>query len=391
MGLFDAARILLGPSRPPARRPPREGPLRIAMAIETVGLGGAEVVMLQLSQELRRRGHEVFPIGPEGREGWLRTSFLEDGFAWHEYRLRRPIDWQCAERYGRLLRELRSDVAHAHEFVAAVYGTAATRLAGVGHVISMHGNQQMTQKLQRRMALRWAFAHSEATVAVSHDTRRHLEGALGLPPGRVQVVHNGIPDRPGTRAKVRAELGMHDEELLVIATGSLMKRKGHLVLLEAMRLVDARGGTPAWRIAIAGEGVERVPLEAFIAAHGLAPRVSLLGNRNDIPDIQAAADVFVMPSLWEGLPLAILEAMFAANPIIATSASGIPEAITHGEHGSLVPAGDPVVLANELHRLLCDPAARRALGSRARAHAERQFSIGAMTDAYERLYRLASA
>lgn len=387
MGLIDAARTLLGPSTAPSRRPPSAGPLRIAMSIESVGLGGAEVVVLQLSQELRRRGHVVFPIGPHGRDGWLRTAFAEDGFPWHTYLNERPFDWKGAERFAALLTDLNVHVAHGHEFAASVYGAAAARLIGIPHVISMHGNQVMTKKLQRRIALRWAFRHSAATIAVSRATQADLETSLGLQPGVVHVVHNGVPERPGSGARFRAELGLSQDELLVIATGSLMKRKGHLVLLEAMRLVDARGGTPDWRIAIAGEGAERGPLEAFIAAHDLGSRVTLLGNRNDIPDIQAAADVFVMPSLWEGLPLAVLEAMHAGNPIIATTASGIPEAIDNGREGLLVAAADPQVLADALYGLLVDPSARQALGARARLRAQGEFSVRAMADAYERHYR----
>lgn len=387
MALVDAARLLLGPYRPPRHRPPATGPLRIAMGIETLGLGGAEVVLLQLSQELRRRGHTVFPFGPDGRDGWLRTALREDGFSWHTYVLSKPIDWRCAQRLAALLVELKVDVCHGHEFTASVYGAAAAQLAGIPNVISMHGNQVMTRKLQRRVALRWALRHSKATVAVSAATKSDLEASLSLPTTALEVVRNGIPERPGDRARFRSEIGIGDGELLVIATGSLMQRKGHRVLLDAMLLVDTRGGTPPWRIVIAGEGAERGPLEAFIASHGLGARVRLLGNRNDIPDIQAAADIFVMPSLWEGLPLAVLEAMHAGNPVIATTASGIPEAITHGEQGLLVPAADASALADALHGLLTDPMARERLGERARARARSEFSIGAMADAYERLYR----
>jgi len=187
---------------------------------------------------------------------------------------------------------------------------------------------------------------------------------------------------------VRAELGVGASDLLVLAIGSLMKRKGHRVLLEAMRRVETEEGTPAWKVAIAGEGAERADLEGFIAEHGLAGRAILLGNRDDVPDLQAAADIFAMPSLWEGLPLAVLEAMFAANPVIATTASGIPEAITHDENGLLIPPGDPDALAAAIRRLLRDRALRERLGARARERAQRDFSVGAMADGYERLYRL---
>lgn len=388
MTLTSAFRVLTGAGRRPFRPAPAEGPLRIAMSIESVLLGGAEMVMLQLAEELRRRGHTLSLIGPGDRTGWLDAACRAHGFDWHPYPLRSPVDFACAEWMASLFRDLRIDVAHGHEFTTSVYGAAGARLAGVPHVMSMHGNQKMLDGRQRRVALRWAMGLSQATVAVSNDTKAHLEQGLRLRPGTVTVVRNGIPDRPGSAARVRAELGVGASDLLVLAIGSLMKRKGHRVLLEAMRRVETEEGTPAWKVAIAGEGAERADLEAFIAEHGLAGRAILLGNRDDVPDLQAAADIFAMPSLWEGLPLAVLEAMFAANPVIATTASGIPEAITHDENGLLIPPGDPDALAAAIRRLLRDRALRERLGARARERAQRDFSVGAMADGYERLYRL---
>lgn len=357
------------------------------MAIESLLLGGAEVVMLQLSEELRSRGHTVFPIGPGGRDGWLRSAFRDLGFDFHTYDLQRPVDFECAERMAAQLAELDVHVVHSHEFVMGVYCAAAARIAGVRHVTTMHGNQQMLDRLQRRISLRWAIHRTAATVAVSRDTGAHLEHRLRLRPGTVRIIRNGIPDRRGDRRRVRRELGVGDDTLLILAVGSLMKRKGHRVLLEAMLQVDRMERVAPWRVVIAGEGAERADLEGFIAAHGLAERVRLLGNRNDVPDLQAASDIFVMPSLWEGLPLAVLEAMFAARPLIATTASGIPEAVRDGEEGLLIAPADAGALAQAVHRLLRDPGLRERLGLNARARAERDFSITAMADAYERLYR----
>jgi glycosyltransferase involved in cell wall biosynthesis len=115
--------------------------------------------------------------------------------------------------------------------------------------------------------------------------------------------------------------------------------------------------------------------------------VHLLGQREDIPDLQAAADVFAMSSYSEGLPLSILEAMSGGNPVVSTRVGGIPEAVTHGEHGLLTPAGDPAALADALRSLIDDRELRERLGRAARHRAETEFSVGAMTNAYERLYR----
>ena len=361
-------------------------PLSIAMMIESVNLGGAEMVVLQLAQELKSRGHTVHGVVPAGREGWLTEELRANGFGCHGYDLRRPIDWSFPPRLASQLHEMGVDVIHSHEFVMAVYGAAAAHRLGLRHVVTMHGNQGMTEKFQRRVALRWAFRNSDHVVAVSNDTRRHLVSSLGVRKDAIDVIHNGIPERPGQRAETRQQLGVSDSEVLMLSVGNLIPRKGHALLLQSLTLLASHGVNTPWRLVIAGAGPEQAALEAQIAALGLGDRVQLLGRRTDVPDLQAAADVFVLPSLWEGLPLAILEAFFAGNAVVATNMSGIPEAIDDGTHGVLVPPGDVPALAAGLAAVLRDPAYRNRLGAAGRERAHRQFTIGVMTSAYERMY-----
>jgi glycosyltransferase involved in cell wall biosynthesis len=254
-------------------------------------------------------------------------------------------------------------------------------------VISIHGNQNVTDAWRRRVALRWAFRNSRGVAAVSEHTRRLLLDRLGLPPASVQLVRNGIPYRPGERERVRRELGLTPDEVLIVSVGSLRPRKGHRVLLDAAaRLERADLGTP-WRIAIAGAGEEQEALESVVRVQGLGHRVHLLGQREDIPDLQAAADVFALASYWEGLPLAVLEGMFGGCPIVSTDVGGISEAVTHGEQGLLTAAGDSVGFAESLRRVITDPGLRERWGNAARHRAESEFEIGDMAEAYERLYQ----
>jgi glycosyltransferase involved in cell wall biosynthesis len=358
----------------------------VAMMIESVGLGGAEMVVAQLAEALRARGHRVEPIVPDGREGWLVDELEANGFNCHRYDLRRAVDLGFSGRLANQLKALQVDVVHSHEFVMAVYGTAAAERIGVPHIITMHGNQGMTDRFRRRAALRWAFRRSQATIAVSNDTRRHLESSLGLRPGVVDVIPNGIPERAGDRAALRAALSVSDHEVLLLSVGSLTPRKAHVVLLEALALLEQRGEGLPWRLAIVGEGPERPLIEQKIQETGFDQRVHLLGKRTDIPDLQAAADIFVLPSLWEGLPLAILEGMFGGNPIIASNISGIPEAVEHGTHGLLTPPGDAPALADAIGALVRDPVARNQMANAAQQSARSRFTIDAMASAYARLY-----
>lgn len=367
--------------------------LTVAQMLESDGPGGAETVVFQLAEELRARGHGVVPVGPAQGVGWLGQKFRAAGFQPETFVEGRPPDLRLIRHLSRMLRRREVDVVHSHEFSCSVYGAAAARLIGVPHVVTMHGHPTMTQAWRRRVAVRWAFRNSAANVAVSQATKRQLDRDLGLAPGVLRVVHNGIPFRPGAPEPVRREFGLREGEVLILAVGNLDARKGHIFLLEALAQLEAAGTRVPWRLAIAGGrgGPERPRLEAFAAQHGLAERVHILGQREDIPDLQAAADVFAMPSLWEGLPLALLEAMLGGTAIVASETSGIPEAIVPGEHGLLTPPGDSRALAAALARLLNDPVERGRLAAAARARAEREFSIHAMTGSYEALYRSALA
>jgi glycosyltransferase involved in cell wall biosynthesis len=255
----------------------------------------------------------------------------------------------------------------------------------------MHGNQNMCDAWRRRAALRWVFRHSHAVVAVSQATKEQLDCDIGLAPDVIQVIRNGVPIRTGRADGIRQELGIRNEEILILAVGNLLERKGHIYLLRALQSLADRGLSGRWRLAIAagGGGVERSKLDAFTAAHGISDRVHILTYRNDVPDLLAAADIFVMPSLWEGLPLSILEAMLMGVAVIASNTSGIPEAIVTEQHGLLVPPGDVDQLSRSLARLLKDPELRARLGSGGRARALSEFTIESMTDAYERLFRSA--
>lgn len=361
------------------------GPLRIALMLETDGPGGAETVVWQLARELRRRGHEVLPVGPAPGDGWLATRLTEAGFAPATYHIRRPIDRQCVAQIASLLREHRIQVVHSHEFTMAVYGAAAARRVGARHVVTMHGGRYYGERWRRRVAFRWAVRRSAALTAVSRATADDLRRTLRLGANGVQVVPNGIDAARGDRRVLRRELGLADTDLLLVAVGNLYPVKGHLVLLRALAALG--DGLPPWHLAIAGRGDEEERLRRFAGEAGLASRVHLLGFRADVPDLLAAADVFVMPSLSEGLPLALVEAMHTGLPIVISDVGGVPEVVTRDAEALLVPPGEPAPLGAAIRELLPNAARRAALGAAAQRRAARDFSLTAMGDAYEAIYR----
>jgi glycosyltransferase involved in cell wall biosynthesis len=379
-----------GPSGEGSNALPR---LRIAMMLESDEPGGAEMMVFRLSDELRRRGHTIVPVGPEHGVGWLGEVFRKGGFTPEVFRIQRPIDPGCVRGLVELFREHRIDAVHSHEFTMAVYGTAATRLMRIPHVITMHGGLTVCKALRRRIALRWAMRTSEYSVMVSRATQNQFAVDLGVNPSLFTVIPNGVPVQQGDASRVRAEFGIAEGDCVLLAVGVLERHKGHITLLEALARLTARGLATPWKLIIAGGagGDQHETMLEYVREEGLGDRVRIVLNRNDIADLLAAADVFVMPSLWEGLPMAVLEAMVAGKAIVGSCIAGIPEAIVDRQEGLLVPPGEVAPLADALRSLITDPVRRKALGEAAAARAHRDFTVGVMAERYEALYAAAYA
>jgi glycosyltransferase involved in cell wall biosynthesis len=360
-------------------------PRTIALMLESDGPGGAERLLLLMAEELRQRGYEVCPVGPVDGSGWLAGEFRARGFEPETFSNTSMIDWRCVRGLMELFDRREIDLVHSHEFTMAVYGAAACRLSRRGHVVTMHGGKYYATKWRRRQVSRWALRRS-VPVAVSAATRNHLTRSLRLAPDSVRVIYNGIRFSPGTRSRLREELAVGSNEALIVAIGNLYGVKGHKHLLEAVHRIRVRQPKLPWRLAIAGRGEERDELVGLAAQLGLSTRVHFLGFRPDVADILAAADVYAMPSLSEGLPLALLEAMFARKAIVASNVGGIPEVVRESESALLAPPGDPERLSLVLQRLLEDRGLRDRLAEAASRRANERFSVEKMMDSYEQLY-----
>ncbi|AHG90026.1 glycosyl transferase group 1 [Gemmatirosa kalamazoonensis] len=360
-------------------------PLRIVLASETEVIGGAEMMLLHLTRTLQARGHEVHFVSPLHKRDWLGERLRELGTATHSVEFRRALDPAAVRQLRTIVRRVDADVVHSHMFGMAVYGTAATRLTRVPHVISMHGTGHETAERRRRIALRWAFRQSDVVIAVSRGLREELRGLLGRSAAdRMRILYNGVPDVRGDGTAIRRELALAPHELLVVAVGNLFHNKAHLNLLKALAQLPPE---LPWRVAIAGREEEATDdLRAFIAAQGWERRAHLLGSRRDVTDLLAAADVYAMPSLREALPMSLLEAMMSGTPVIASQVGGIPEVVTDGVDGLLVPPGDVSALAAAVRRLLGDRDLRASVGAAGRTRALADFSLQAMTEAHEAVY-----
>lgn len=357
---------------------------RLAHLIETDGPGGAERMLASLAGELQRSGYPGVAFVPARREGWLEGELANVGIPIEYIPLRRPFSRRFAQDLAAAFRRHNVVLAHGHEFTMAFYGAWAARLARIPHVMTMHGSRYYAERLRRRLALRWAARASVAVTAVSHTLAESLCHDLWLPNRSVTVVPNGI--RPTTPSKdgVRAELGLKPGARLLLAVGNLYPVKGHRDLVTALARLAER--FPTLHVAIAGRGDLADVLIRDARAHGVDDRLHLLGLRSDVPDLLASADAFVLPSHSEGLPLALLEAMVAGLPIVATRVGEVPVALAEGGAGLLVSPGRPEELAVAIARILTDVELARRLGTRARERAQAEFDVVAIATRYEALY-----
>jgi glycosyltransferase involved in cell wall biosynthesis len=358
--------------------------LRIAHLIESDGPGGAERVVAQLATALQAAGTENVVFLPADGEGWLADQLQGSGVAIEHFRVDQPISPACARSLVHAFRRHRITVAHSHEFSMAVYGAWSAWRAGIPHVITMHGGRYYAARLRRRLALRAAIALSGRTVAVSAALAHALSRDLWLRASRIHMIPNGVPCvRPG-RVTLRDELRLAPDDRLLVSVGNLYPVKGHQHLIDALAQLADRH--PRLHLAIAGRGELAEALAARARNRGLAGRLHLLGLRPDVSAILAAADVFVLPSLSEGLPLALLEAMFAGRPIVATDVGEVAVALEQGEAGMLVQSGSPAALAAAINAVLSDPNHATALGRRAARRALAEYDVSRMVRRYAATY-----
>jgi glycosyltransferase involved in cell wall biosynthesis len=301
---------------------------------------------------------------------------------------RSRLDLRAMGRLGSLLRSGGVDLVHAHKFGSNVWGAAFGRLCRVPVVISHEHTWSFEGQIGRRLIDRYIVSrYSDMVIAVSEADRRRMISTVGMPSERVTLIPNGIPEpHPHHAGSVRAKLGIADDVPLLVQTAVMRPQKAIGTMLEAMAILRQR--EPAARLLILGPGDHRA-LQTRAAELAVLDAVSFLGQRDDVADILAVADVGVLSSDFEGMPLAILEYMAAGLPVVSTDVGGVPEIVREGETGLLVPRGDSRALADRIGRLIADPELARRMGQNGRRLQQERFSAEAMvretTALYERL------
>ncbi len=233
------------------------------------------------------------------------------------------------------------------------------------------------KRLAHRLLYRWGGRRVDGLIAVAEDVKTSIQAHIGgIPEAKIPVIFNSVDFRryqiDVDRAAVRGRLGLRPTDQLLAVVATFKEQKGHRYLLEAAALLGER--RPDLHLLLIGDGELRTALEERTRVLGLAERVHFLGTRRDVPELLAASDGFVLPSLWEGLSVALVEAMAGALPVVATRVSGTNQVMVDGETGWLVPPADPAALAAAIEALLADPKEAAARGDRARRRVEKLFS-----------------
>jgi len=365
---------------------------RVLHIVPDMGVGGLPRVVETLCRTTDADAYDVGVL-TLNFAGEIAEALATDGY--HVHALPRNADgpdYGAWRRVADLLRRERIDIVHTHNTQAFMHGGIGAFLARTPLLIHTDHARDFPDRLKYHVYERVLSTIAYRVVGVSAHTTENLHRYEWIPRRKLLTIPNGIEGRlfdgAVDRAALRDSMGVPRDAELLLLGARLEPQKGITYLIQAMaRLAASR---PRLHLALGGIGSLRESLEAEARELGVADRVHFLGVRLDMPSLLRAADIFVLPSNWEGLPMIVLEALGARCPIVATSVGGVPSAVRDGETGTLVPPQNPDALAAALATMLDypDEAARRA--GNGRRLFDDTFSAAAMARAYEQLYRRAA-
>lgn len=360
--------------------------IRICQIITELRLSGAERVVYELATRLDPERFEVEVVGLRGGQvqGMLQSrgipaDILGVGGKWDLLKL---------PRLAGLLKRGHFDLVHTHLFHADLAGRFAAAMAGVPHLVhSVHVAEQRFRPWQFAFWRMFA-SRCDRIICVSPSVRDFHAARTHLPLSRYEVIPNGIDLQAyrrdeAARRRMREQWGVGEDQIVALFVGRLDYQKGIDTLLAAAETTHARN--PRVKFVLAGDGPQRPLVEQFLARHPAA-NCCYMGFARDVPAALSGADIFVLPSRWEGFGLALTEAMAASLPCVATNVFGICDVIEPDRSGLLVPREDAPALAAAIERLADDPALRHQLAQGALQRVTDHFSIDRNVRAHEDLY-----
>lgn len=351
---------------------------KIVHIITSLNFGGAERMLLDLTRSLKLGGFEV-SIVTVVNGGPLASDFEEAGIEVKVFRKRGKLGLGVIWKIYKYLRRERPAIVHTHLFGGDTWGRLAAILARVPVIVSTEHNTNIDEGGAKRRVKKFLSLFTKKIVAVSEAVKKYSAAVDRIKEKKIEVIPNGIPlgnflEIPEKRFGSPPVIGI---------VGRLETQKGHEYLFEALNVLK----TIPWILWVVGEGSLKNDLERLAKDLNLRERIIFLGARRNIPEILNQIDIFVMPSLWEGLGLALLEAAAAAKPIVASKVGGVPEIIENGETGILAEAKNVKSLADGLEHVLLGEQESILMGQRARESVREKYSLERMVLLYERLYK----
>lgn len=363
--------------------------------IGSLKLGGAEKVVSILAQAFNKDNCDIYIMAFE--TGELEKDCLLGGAKV----IIRPFQWrnslQWLYYFVKELKRLRIDVLHTHLFTADLLGRIGGRLANIPVVVSTihapstwkrsNGLKDTVKMLADRFT---ANKLADSLFSISKHVSDYQIRYGGIKPSKMSVISNPIilaayANKQSLRSEKRASLGLNDRHIVLMNVGSLKQVKGQKYLIAAMKMLADKHTNV--RLLLAGNGEDRESLMRLADSLGVSEHLLFLGNRLDVPELLAASDIFVMPSLSEGISMAILEAMASELPIVATRVGGNPDIIEDGVTGLLVNPADAPMLASAVERLLDDAEYSRVLGRMARQYVKEHHDADMIAAQLETSYR----
>ena len=365
--------------------------MRVVYVLDGLSMGGAEANTLLLMQAMRQEGVDTLLCTlSNGRDGPLAEQAHQAGIKRFDLGMGRLYDLKAAVRFLKLLRREQVDLVHIEDPYANILGLVARYVMGIPVIITRHVlvDATATARDRRRAAVLNGSARlaADRIIAVASPVARLYAEQSGIPANRIDVVHNGIagPQRPtADREVIRTRLGWKGHQKVILMVAVMRAGKGHDDLLGAFGSI--REAVDNARIIFAGDGPLRVLLEAIAEPFG--DNVGFLGERTDVAELMAAADVLALPSLSEALPTVLLEAAAAGLPAVACAVGGVCEIIENGQSGYLVPPADRHCLAEAIIGILDKPELGAKMGAFARNLAKGRFTVAHQARNTLRIYR----
>jgi glycosyltransferase involved in cell wall biosynthesis len=351
--------------------------MRIAFLVESTDLGGGERVVSHLMQSAICDGFEVRLIVPATQsEGWLCHFAASLGIQVHLLQITTQSLPRAILQLSRLLQEEKIEVVNAHMALMAFVGAVSSKLAGIPCALTLHNGDERWGFFRRLIPLALAVRIANRTIAVSAAMALEIESRLFLRKGTVQVIPNGSPNG-SPRIAYRGDQG----RVRIVLAGTCTKNKHHALFVLALDRI-----TSSVRISVViagrpGDGTN--DLEAAISSSRYRDSICLLGHVENLSEQLDRANLFVLCSQREGMPMVVVEAMLAGLPVISTNVGGVPEIIQNGRTGLLFESGNVEQLAETLQRCIDSPELRESLGSNAQRFARSRLTVAHMWAKYQ--------